>query len=50
MTVLLILVLVGQGILAVWLARLAARISRLEWDRFGSLAKYSKQLRKWETK
>jgi hypothetical protein len=39
--VVLILVLVSQGILALWLVRLAARIARLEWDRFGHLAKHA---------
>ena len=49
---LILLMLCVLGVLVVVVARLDARISRLEWDRFGSLAKHANRLRgqNWETK
>ena len=49
---LIVLMLCVRGVLVVVVARLDARISRLEWDRFGSLAKHANRLRgqNWETK
>jgi len=48
--VLIMLLVCAVGGLVIVVARLEARITRLEWDRWGSLAKYVKPLRNWEDK